>query len=252
MTSALQNRLVGTIIVVALVVIFVPEFLDGEKRTNNQTFVDVPPVSQLVQVQPVEPVNTSQITEQLQREENITDDVAIDANLQDASREDTIPQKNKQSSSDESLTQENPTTSTSDENTGNGENLPNDNNEPSLETLENTDDIAESKSDNNSVDTERQNSSSSNLDKISIQDTGWVVQLGSFQHEKNVKSLLKTLNDAGYRVYTRPVTNSVGIRLTKVFVGPELDKQKLELALPHLLEITKLKGKITPFEVSAN
>lgn len=242
MTSALQNRLVGTIIVVALVVIFVPEFLDGEKRTNNQTFVDVPPVSQLVQVQPVEPINTSQITEQLQREENITDDVAMDDDLQE----------NKQNSSDLSIPQENPTTSTSNENTSNGQNLLNDNNEPALETLENTDDTAKSNSVSYTDDTERQNSSSSNLDKISIQDTGWVLQLGSFQHEKNVKSLLKTLNDAGYRVYTRPVTNSVGIRLTKVFVGPELDKQKLELALPHLLEITKLKGKITPFEVSAD
>jgi DedD protein len=36
-----------------------------------------------------------------------------------------------------------------------------------------------------------------------------------------------------------------------VFVGPELDENKLELALPHLTEITKLKGKITAFEVSA-
>jgi DedD protein len=43
---------------------------------------------------------------------------------------------------------------------------------------------------------------------------------------------------------------SVG-ELTKVFVGPELDREKLELALPHLKKITNLKGKITAFEVSA-
>ncbi|MGK0372887.1 MAG: DedD protein, partial [Glaciecola sp.] len=88
------------------------------------------------------------------------------------------------------------------------------------------------------------------LSQIDIKDSGWVVQLGSFKHQKNVKELLKTLTDAGYRAYSRPVMTSVG-ELTKVFVGPELDKEKLELALPHLQEITKLKGKITAFEVSA-
>jgi DedD protein len=36
-----------------------------------------------------------------------------------------------------------------------------------------------------------------------------------------------------------------------VFVGPELERKRLEQALPHLQELTKLKGKITAFEVSA-
>ena len=42
MTSALKNRLVGTIIVVALAVIFLPDFLDGKKQTNREPFVSVP------------------------------------------------------------------------------------------------------------------------------------------------------------------------------------------------------------------
>ncbi|SVD48907.1 uncharacterized protein METZ01_LOCUS401761, partial [marine metagenome] len=41
-TSALKNRLVGTIIVVALAVIFLPDFLDGKKQTNREPFVSVP------------------------------------------------------------------------------------------------------------------------------------------------------------------------------------------------------------------
>ncbi len=55
MTSALKNRLVGTIIVVALAVIFLPDFLDGKKQTNRGLFVSVPtnpPVKPIVEPEP--------------------------------------------------------------------------------------------------------------------------------------------------------------------------------------------------------
>ena len=239
MTSALQNRLVGTIIVVALVVIFVPELLDGEKRTNKQTFVDVPPVSQLVEVQSVDPIDSSQITAELQREEVIDDTIAIDADegTSDASQ----------------VTSEAETTNLDAANTTEEQAI--DNQNVALASQNNSEN---SDTQNNEVQDTTLEQVSSNqpavtdLNDINIEDSGWVIHLGSFQHEKNVKSLLKTLFDAGYRTYTRPVTNSAGIKLTKVIVGPELDREKLELALPHLFEITQLKGRITPFEVSTN
>jgi DedD protein len=87
--------------------------------------------------------------------------------------------------------------------------------------------------------------------EIDIQDSGWVVQLGSFRYEKNVRELIATLKNAGYRAYSQPVRTNVGV-LNKVFVGPELEREKLEQALPHLQELTQLKGKITAFEVSAD
>jgi DedD protein len=84
--------------------------------------------------------------------------------------------------------------------------------------------------------------------ELAEEDAGWVIQLGSFRHEKNVKSLLTKLESAGYRAFSRKIQTSSGL-LNKVFVGPDLDKQKLESALPHLKEITKLKGKVTTFKV---
>lgn len=42
MTPALHNRLVGTVILVALAVIFLPDFLDRKKETNQDEFVSVP------------------------------------------------------------------------------------------------------------------------------------------------------------------------------------------------------------------
>ena len=210
MSSTLQNRLVGTIIVVALVVIVLPEFIDGEKRINKQEFVDIPAVGQVVEVNSVKPFDTEVINGELEMPVDITNDPAVDEVFEEPNAD--------ISNTSELVTQENNTQSS---------------------------EASQSDSSTNSIEQVEP------LSTLDIKDSGWVVQLGSFRHEKNVKELLKTLNDAGYRAYSRPVMTSVG-ELTKVFVGPELEKETLELALPHLREITKLKGKITAFEVSAN
>lgn len=220
MTSALQNRLVGTIIVVALVVILVPEFLDGEKRKNQQEFVDVPPVTEVVQVQNAEPFDTSEVESQLSQAIEIVDETPVDAEQESRSQNseddtDSLNANNK-------VVQQKPERSKTQQVTS------------SVDQKQAKQNVGES----------------DELNDIEIKDSGWVVQLGSFKHEKNVKVLLKTLTNAGYRAYSRPVMTSVG-ELTKVFVGPELTREKLELALPHLKEITGLKGKITAFEVSA-
>lgn len=205
MSSTFQNRLVGTTIVVALVVLLVPEFLDGEKRINKQDFEQVPPVAELVQVQSTERFDTKEVEQALNQPVELVDELPVDDDL-----DNTIEKTN------DALTEANTLKNT--------------------QANENANDVKVVIEDD--------------LTDIVIKDSGWVVQLGSFKHEKNVKELLNTLNNAGYRAYSRPVMTPVG-ELTKVFVGPELDKNKLELALPHLTEITKLKGKITAFEVSA-
>lgn len=216
MTSTLQNRLVGTIIVVALVVIVVPEFLDGEKRINKQDFVNVPPVAELVEVPESEPFDTSEVEQQVHQSVEIVDEIAVDAE----------PDEENNKQAPETI---------------------NDSQSAAQIDIEQNDDD----SNNSSTQTSAINSNENSLDEIDIRDSGWVVQLGSFKHEKNVRELLNTLSVAGYRAYSRPVMTSVG-ELNKVFVGPELDRKTLELALPHLTELTKLKGKITAFEVSAN
>ena len=81
-----------------------------------------------------------------------------------------------------------------------------------------------------------------------LASAGWVVQLGSFRHQKNVQELFEVLEKAGYRAFSRPVKTNSGI-LTKVFVGPDLQKSNLENALSHLKEITNLQGRVTPFTV---
>ena len=84
----------------------------------------------------------------------------------------------------------------------------------------------------------------------SEQNNSWVIQLGSFRHQKNVKQLLDKLENAGYRAFSRPIETSSG-PLTKVFVGPNLNKRELDGAISHLQELTGLRGKVTRFSVNS-
>jgi DedD protein len=198
MNSALQNRLVGTIIVVALVVILLPEWLDGEKQENTQSFAEVPPRPAELVIEPVDDFPQQTLEAQTNRPVEIVDEVALDDPNNEAP---------------EALNQ-----------------VP----EPEVTTSN----VSETTSPASSAEPE-----------IDIKESAWVVQLGSFRYEKNVNELIATLKNAGYRAYSQPVRTKVGV-LNKVFVGPELERQKLEQALPHLQELTKLKGKITAFEAS--
>lgn len=185
MTRALQNRLVGTIIVVAIAIIFVPQLLDGEKQNRADIQVNIPVQPETLPIPAMSALDVESITQAVAQE------IAENATALDAGGEID----------------------------------------------------AELLADEAKLTAQTQIKQSDPLS-----DVGWVVQLGSFQHEKNVNALVKKLRNAGYRAFTRPVVTPNG-NLTKVFVGPELDKLRLEAALGHLHELTGLKGRIAPFTV---
>jgi DedD protein len=84
------------------------------------------------------------------------------------------------------------------------------------------------------------------VDKVTIPESAWTIQLGAFQNAKNINILLKKLNKAGYQAHTIP-TEVIDGELTRVFVGPDVSKEKLEKLLPQLKRLTKLQGKLLPF-----
>jgi len=209
-SSALKNRLVGTIIIVALAVIFLPDFLDGKKQTNREPFVSIPANPPKKPIVEPEAFPTNRVANAAQRPVELEDDVPVDDML---------------------------TTEKSADEMGEGKNVTDESTslpQPVEATIEAKNDLA----------------SQTVIDKPQVtEDAGWVIQLGSFRHEKNVKGLLNKLEKAGYRAFSRRIQTSSG-PLTKVFVGPDLEKQKLEAALPHLKELTDLKGKVTTFKVN--
>ncbi|GFD82350.1 cell division protein DedD [Alteromonas sp. KUL156] len=204
MTSALKNRLVGTIIIVALAVIFLPDFLDGKKQTNREPFVSVPANPPKKPIVEPESFPSERVAKAAVPPVEIEDETALDD-------EPVYTEAREIANSGEATTEKAPQVKTFEED------------ELASQTVVDTKSAADD-------------------------DAGWVIQLGSFRHEKNVKALLTKLEKAGYRAFSRKIQTSSG-PLNKVFVGPDLDKQKLESALPHLKELTNLKGKVTTFKV---
>ena len=192
MTSALSNRLVGTVIVVALAVIFLPDFLDRKKETNNDAFVSVPATPAKKPIVNPEPFPTERVAGVTQRPLEVVDEPAVDdSQTQTAASAEAAKTQVEDKLASQTVVEK-----------------------PSAEP----------------------------------QDGSWVVQLGSFRHQKNVGQLLEKLEKAGYRAFSRPIETRSG-PLTKVFVGPDINKDKLLKALPHLQDITGLKGKVAPFKV---
>ena len=199
MASALQNRLVGTVIVVAVAVIFLPDMLDGKKTSNQDVFVNVPPAPNQKPIVNPEPFPAERVASATQRPIEIVNEPALDAEPepQVAAPDETVTAEVSSAGNDD-LARQTVVEAPDEASTGNS----------------------------------------------------WVIQLGSFRHQKNVKQLLDKLEDAGYRAFSKPIVTSSG-PLTKVFVGPNLDKSTLETAIPHLQELTGLKGKVTTFSVNS-
>ena len=77
---------------------------------------------------------------------------------------------------------------------------------------------------------------------------GWSVRLGSFSNADNANALLDRLQEAGYRAYSRIIPVEQG-DLTGVFVGPWLDRQTSNGYQQSLQDEFQLAGIVVPYEV---
>lgn len=77
---------------------------------------------------------------------------------------------------------------------------------------------------------------------------GWSVRLGSFSNAENASNLVKRLQDAGHRAYTRRVESSQGM-LTAVFVGPQVDRATAQNLMERLRQDFQLNGMIVRYEI---
>lgn len=77
---------------------------------------------------------------------------------------------------------------------------------------------------------------------------GWSVRLGSFADSSNANNLLQRLQDAGYRAYTRAIVAEQG-DLTGVFVGPWLDRSAVANYQQELQERFQLAGIVVRYEI---
>ena len=180
MSNQFHNRLVGTIVVVALGVIFLPDLLDGKNKQKDDGFTEIP-------LRP-------SFTESGSSHEML--------GTVDIPTEPKIEQKTISKSNAEIVKK------------------------PRVK--EKAKEQAESKK------------------KSTVIDVAFTIQLGSFNNAKNVNALVNKLRKSGFTAYTIP-RRPVDKRLTKVFVGPNISKPKLQKMLVEIDKLTKLKGKIISF-----
>jgi DedD protein len=76
----------------------------------------------------------------------------------------------------------------------------------------------------------------------------WIVQLGALKNASRVEEVVAKLRLSGYRVYTLPPQPVAG-QITRIFVGPEASKQKLQDALAELNQLSGLNGQLRSYQV---
>lgn len=216
MSTPFQNRLVGTIIVAAAVIIFLPDVLDGKKNTNQAEFEAIPsapnftgkiekktfPEQKLVIKEKPQVVNETALDEESEKEQAKQGEVI--AKVSPKANEIITPATKPKA------------------------------------IIENVESVAiEKKPVINKPKLGGQ-------PERAVNKEAWVIQLGSFKHKKNVEELLTKLQRNGYSAFTKPIKTKKGT-LTKVFVGPELIKSSIESQIPKLKKLTGVQGKVARF-----
>lgn len=76
----------------------------------------------------------------------------------------------------------------------------------------------------------------------------FVVQLGALKNAAKVNEIVAQLRLSGYRAFTVPSTPVQG-QITRIYVGPDASKGKMQAAVGELKGITGLSGVVKPYSV---
>ena len=219
MATTFQNRLVGSIVFVALIVIFLPDLLDGKKTDYGDQFQTIPakPIAQPIPDKI--PFPEDEIVDSLaQYQQKESDEAAVDEIYLGEKTAEEVAQKSVEVAKTETVTAE-----VSPEQKAQANKQANKTAAEPVKKPENK--------------------------QVATAQNAWVIQLGSFRHKNNVNNLREKLQQEGYVSFTRPIKTQSG-ELTKVYVGPDLDKDKLEKMIPALKRLTNLNGKISAYQTT--
>jgi DedD protein len=184
MASKFQSRLVGTIILVAIGVIVLPDVLDGKKLHYKEEFASIP----------IKPELDSNV-EVFEVLDPVEDQIA----LPDSPVEQVI----------ESGNSETQTASAA-------------NNKEADKVAVVVKPVPE---------------------KNEYQDSAWLIQLMALKNADNAKSMVKDLQKRGYQAHTKQEKT-----FTRVIIGPDVSKSKLERQIKELEKITGSKGQLLKFK----
>lgn len=190
MASKFQSRLVGTIVLVAIGVIVLPDVLDGKKTHYKEDIASIP----------IKPELDSE-AETFEVLDPLEDKVALPESPVEVAQEEA-PVESQETPSQPKTVVEQP---------------------PVRETVEVT---ARNVPEQNEYD-----------------DSAWIIQLMALKNAENAEVLVKDLQKRGYQAHTRHENN-----FTRVIIGPDVSKSKLERQIIELEKITGSKGQLLKFK----
>ncbi|CAI3801580.1 SPOR domain-containing protein [Rheinheimera sp. MM224] len=246
MTSAFKNRLIGSSILIIAAIVFLPDLLDGQKQVVKDEFKAIPERPEFATVQQ-EQVFTKQQLAEKQQELLATpvNEPAADAALPDNSfAEVTAGAAGSEASTDSAAMVAQPTDGTETDPIP----VPTENPLAPVTVTDSTTQTATTTA--VPPATEKPAELKGNP---ALNETAWIVRVGSFGKVENATALVAKLKEAGFTTFTRSTTNAQGQSMVSVVVGPELKKERLEQKLPQLQQLTGTAGlKLTAFKPIEN
>lgn len=223
MASKFQNRLVGTIVLVALGVIVLPGLLDGQKKHYKDEFAAIPLVPKPGDRD--EPDMLPAVTQALPAQP--PEGAAEEVQAGDAA----APSLNASRMAANSSVEENGAPSPApvvEQPKPKPVEKPQPKPEPAPQrTVVNETPVAPA------------------AEEPAPAPTGkaYVVQLGALKNADKVNEIVSKLRGAGYRVYTSPSTPVQG-KITRILVGPDASRDKLKGSLDELRQLSGLSGVV--------
>jgi DedD protein len=193
MASKFQSRLVGTIILVAVGVIVLPDVLDGKKLHYKEEFASIP----------IKPELDSDV-ENFEILEPVEDDIALpDSPVEAVVQEQEGPQV--------AASEPDPTPT------------------PKPEVIKQPEQV--------------EVATRPVQEKNQYEDSAWIIQLMALKNHENAVALVADLQKRGYQAHTKKENE-----FTRVIVGPDVSKSKLERQVKELQKITGSKGQLLKFK----
>ncbi|MGO1191158.1 SPOR domain-containing protein [Vibrio casei] len=194
MASKFQSRLIGTVILVAIGVIVLPDVFDGQKKHYQEEFAAIP-------IKPTDEVN-----------ELVSDEVKEPVELDVPLPKEPVPVVTVQ------LDQKS-------------------------ESIEEPKKTVTTQVDRSEVKDVSEPKTTPVREKNKYADSAWIIQLVALKNQDNAKKLVTDLQKRGFQAHLKPDNG-----LSRVIIGPDVSKEKLEQQIDKLQKITGLKGQLQTFK----
>ncbi|AWP32241.1 cell division protein DedD [Pantoea eucalypti] len=257
MASKFQNRLVGTVILVAVGVIVLPGLLDGQKKHYKEEFAAiplvpkpddqqdsemVPPVTQSLPSQPPEGAGNAVNSSNGNSKSSVTAEQGRAEPDDDTEPTVVSPPPVHQSVPAQTVTKPKVAEQQKTKVTEQPKQKPVEQQKP--KAVEQTKPKPEEPP--KAVEQPKQEAAPKAAETTAPAGQAYVVQLGALKNASKVNEIVAQLRLSGYRAFTVPSTPVQG-QITRIYVGPDASKAKMQSAVGELKSISGLGGVVKPY-----